>query len=299
VTRRPTRLALAALLLAAVPASLLAASAPALAQATDPVRAQLEARILQLEEEVRKLTGRVEQLEYQQQQLVNRMDRLVGAVDERLRAVEPGQQTAQAGNEAGGARTSEAPTAPSAPLSPGPEARRPPPSQARAQAPAPDVDQDAAAAQGHVLGAIPRDLALNPPTPPPPPGAADVGYEGALRLLQASKWTEAQQAFQGFLDKSPKDPRAPNAAYWLGETYYVGKDYQNAAAVFARNYKTYGADSPKAPDNLLKMGMSLAMLGKKAEACQVFGELTKRHPNAPAPVKQTLARERAADGCTG
>ena len=297
MTRRPLRLALAALLLAGGPAGLLAGSAPAVAQATGPVRAQLEARILQLEEEVRKLTGRIEQLEYQQQQLVNRMDRLVGAVDERLRAVEPGQQTAQAGNEAGGARTSEAPTAP---LSPGPEARRPP-SQARAPATAPGVDQDAAAAQGHVLGAIPRDLALNPPAPPPAvtPGVSDVGYDGALRLLQASKWPEAQQAFQGFLDKNPKDPRAPNAAYWLGETYYVGKDYQNAAAIFARNYKTYGPDAPKAPDNLLKLGMSLAALGQKDKACVAFAELAKRHPNAPTPVKQALTRELAGAGCTG
>ena len=47
--------------------------------------------------------------------------------------------------------------------------------------------------------------------------------------------------------QDPKDPRAANAAYWLGETYYVSKDYQNAAAVFARNYKTYGANSQKAP----------------------------------------------------
>ncbi len=268
--------------------------APALAQATDPVRAQLEARILQLQEEVRQLTGRVEQLEYQQQQLGDRMDRLVGAVDDRLRAVEPGQQPAQASNERAG---------PQSPLSSGPpsgaEARRPPP-QARAQATAPDVDQDAAAAQGHVLGAIPRDLALNPPTPPPtPPGAVDVGYEGAQRLLQAGRWTEAQQAFQAFLDKNPKDPRAANAAYWLGETYYVSKDYQNAAAVFARNYKTYGADSQKAPDNLLKLGMSLSALGQKDKACVAFAELTKRHPNAPTPVKQTLARERATAGCTG
>ena len=162
------------------------------------------------------------------------------------------------------------------------------------------MDQDAAAAQGHVLGAIPRDLALNPPTPPPtPPGAVDVGYEGAQRLLQAGRWTEAQQAFQAFLDKNPKDPRAANAAYWLGETYYVSKDYQNAAAVFARNYKTYGADSQKAPDNLLKLGMSLSALGQKDKACVAFAELTKRHPNAPTPVKQTLARERATAGCTG
>ena len=123
-------------------------------------------------------------------------------------------------------------------------------------------------------------------------------YDGALQLLQRGDWPSAQRAFEGFLQRNPKDALAPNAAYWLGETFYIRKDYTNAAAVFARNYRNYGPESAEAPDNLLKLGMSLAALGDRTRACQTFSELDRRHADAPAPIKQSLVRERAAAGCS-
>ena len=95
----------------------------------------------------------------------------------------------------------------------------------------------------------------------------------------------------------PDDARAPTASYWLGETYFFRKDYPTAASVFARNYRTYGEVAPRAPDNLLKLGMSLAAMGDRDKACQTFAELAKRHPNAPAPIRQALSREKSAAGC--
>ena len=67
--------------------------------------------------------------------------------------------------------------------------------------------------------------------------------------------------------------------------------------MFARNYRTYGQDAPRAPDNLLKLGMALAAMGDRDKACQTFAELGKRHPNASAPIRQALSREKTAAGC--
>jgi tol-pal system protein YbgF len=128
-------------------------------------------------------------------------------------------------------------------------------------------------------------------------GTARQSYDAAMGLLQSANWDAAQQAFESFLSSYPKDALAPNAAYWLGETYYVRKDYPNAAATFARNYRTYGPDAPKAADELLKLGMSLAALGDKQKACETYAELQKRHPDAGIAVRQALVRERAAAGC--
>jgi tol-pal system protein YbgF len=167
---------------------------------------------------------------------------------------------------------------------------------------------------GGIQALPPATAAAEPPPPasePAPPVAtapaptaelpADATpqqrYEAALQLLQDGRWDEAEQAFQQFIEANPEDPLASNAAYWLGETFYIRKDYSEAAAVFARNYRTYGPESPKAPDNLLKLGMSLAALGDSQRACQTFAELESRHPNAPAPIKQTLLRERTTAGC--
>ena len=149
-----------------------------------------------------------------------------------------------------------------------------------------------------MLGTIPEDAlrgqpAVKAPTLPAPspdgvgvqarlqPEGADATYKGALDLLQAGKWADAEQAFTSFVQDYPDDPRAPTASYWLGETYFFRKDYPTAASVFARNYRTYGDDAPRAPDNLLKLGMSLAAMGDRDKACQTFGELDQAAPQRP------------------
>jgi TolA-binding protein len=77
----------------------------------------------------------------------------------------------------------------------------------------------------------------------------------------------------------------------------VRKNYAAAAAAFARNYRTSGRTAATAPDNLLKLGMSLEGLGEKDQACLSYGELNKEFPDAPVHIQQALARERARAGC--
>ena len=96
-----------------------------------------------------------------------------------------------------------------------------------------------------------------------------------------------------FVQRYPNDPLAGNAQYWLGETYYVRKDYENAATAFAEGYQKY-PESGKAADNLLKLGMSLGNLGKKSEACSAFARLDRDFPTAPANVKDRVGRAAAA-----
>ncbi|HEX6012122.1 MAG TPA: tol-pal system protein YbgF [Geminicoccaceae bacterium] len=266
-----------------------------LAQLQEPAlrTAALEVRIARLEEELRRLTGRIEEVEYDQRQLAARMDRFVADLDARLPA-------------AAGDLGSVAPPA----VAPGQQAAAPPALETP-EPPVSGIEPDAAARQGYVLGTIPEDALRGlpaprtPELPAPTPGAqarlqpqeADAGYQSALDLLQAGRWADAEQAFTTFVQEHPDDARAPNASYWLGETYFFRKDYPTAAAVFARNYRTYGETGPRAPDNLLKLGMALAAMGDRDRACQTFAELAKRHANAPAPIRQALSRERSAAGC--
>jgi tol-pal system protein YbgF len=249
-----------------------------LAQLQEPASrtAALEARLGRMEEDLRRLTGRIEELEYRQTQLSARLDRLENQ-----------------------AATAAAPQPPAPPA-----VLRPQPPPAAAAAP-PAVEPDAAARQGYVLGTLPPDVlrggpsAGERPSPPLPrqPGTPDEAYQQGLELLQAGRWPEAEQAFAAFVAAKPEDARAPTAAYWQAETHFFRRDYETAAAMFARNYRSYGEDAPRAADNLLKLGMSLAALGDRERACQTFGELAKRHPDAPAPIRQALSRERAAAGC--
>ena len=118
-----------------------------------------------------------------------------------------------------------------------------------------------------------------------------------MELLRAGDYGGAERGLQLFLELNPDHPLAANAAYWLAETYYVRKNYAAAAAAFARNYRSYGKSAPKAPDNLLKLGMSLEGLGEKDKACLSYAELDKEFPNAPVHIQQALARERARADC--
>jgi tol-pal system protein YbgF len=253
------------------------------AQVEDPQqRARLEVRLLQLEEELRRLTGRVEQLEFGQHEVEGRIDRLIADLDARLRALEQGGPPPEGGQ-------SEAMPAPEA---------RPAGSTAEAPPEAPAGEQ--------TLGQVPQSAILGLPRPDPstietPPRTTSLSpqaqYDSAMELLRAGDYAGAENGLQLFLELNPDHPLASNAAYWQAETYYVRKNYAAAAAAFARNYRTYGDDVTKAPDNLLKLGMSLQGLGETDKACLSYTELAKEFPNAPAHIEQAVVRERSRAGC--
>jgi tol-pal system protein YbgF len=245
--------------------------------------ARFEVRLAQLEEEIRRLTGRIEQLEFGQRTLEQRIDELVQDLDRRLLALE--------GNAGGGARDTSALDQPAPPEPVEPEAA---------------AGSEVPAGGEATLGSVPESALSELPRPDPesiapPPAVAALPpqqqYDAAMQLLRAGDYAGAEGGLQVFLDLNPDHALAPNAAYWLAETHYVRKSYAAAAAAFARNYRVYGKEDTKAPDNLLKLGMSLASLQETEKACRTYDELDTEFPNAPAHIQQALARERARAGC--
>jgi tol-pal system protein YbgF len=138
------------------------------------------------------------------------------------------------------------------------------------------------------------------PSPGTPPAAAggngDQMYHDAMKKLQDGDNAGAERGFKVFLQSNPKHTLAGNAQYWLGETYYARKDYQNAMTAFAEGYKNYKA-SPKGPDNLLKLGITLAVMGRKSDACQIFSKFSHDYPRAPDLQKRRVDQERQKNGC--
>ena len=139
--------------------------------------------------------------------------------------------------------------------------------------------------------------------PPPPPSAAapsaaggDQLYNDAFKKLQDGDYAGAERGFKAFLQSNPKHTLAGNAQYWLGETYYARRDYQDAMTAFAEGYKVYRT-SPKGPDNLLKLGVTLAVLGRKPDACAVFAKFSQDYPRATDLQKRRVEQERQKNGC--
>jgi tol-pal system protein YbgF len=121
-------------------------------------------------------------------------------------------------------------------------------------------------------------------------------YETAYGHLLQRDYGAAEAAFNEFLLRHPNDPLAGNAQYWLGESLYVRGQYRAAAGAFLKGYQTYNR-SAKAPENLLKLAMSLQRLGQKDAACSSYSELATKFPSAPTHVKNTAQTERQRAGC--
>lgn len=137
------------------------------------------------------------------------------------------------------------------------------------------------------------------PTPTPPAGGAanaDQLYDEAIKKLQEGDYAAAERGFKTFIQRNPQSRLAGNAQYWLGETYYARRDYNNALTAFAEGYKVYKT-SPKGPDNLLKLGITMAVMGRKPDACAVFARFSQDYPRATDLQKRRIEQERQKNGC--
>ena len=125
---------------------------------------------------------------------------------------------------------------------------------------------------------------------------AKSAYNAAYDLLKDLKYEQAQKALLDFLEKYPDHELAGNAQYWLGETFYVRRMYEDAAIAFATGFKKY-KNSTKSPDNLLKLGLSMQQLDKKKEACTAFKSLKKEFSSASALILERAEKEAEKLGC--
>ena len=121
-------------------------------------------------------------------------------------------------------------------------------------------------------------------------------YDFAFEFLKRQDYPKAEATLRDFLKKHPKDPLAGNAQYWLGETYYVRGDFQQAAVEFMAGYQKYPKTN-KGPDNLLKLGMSLAKLNQNDGACTALGRLEKDYPDAGDALLKSAKGERTRLKC--
>ncbi len=160
-------------------------------------------------------------------------------------------------------------------------------------------------------GATPND-APQPLAPLPPHGDAPAPsqgltagipnsdaqslYEQGYGAILQRDYGAAETAFRQLIAFYPNDPLAGSAQYWIGESYYVRGQYKSAADAFVKGYKKYKSGD-KAPDTLLKLGMSLAELGQKDAACSTFGELAAKYPQAPEHILDQAKGERKKAGC--
>ncbi|MEZ5812503.1 MAG: tol-pal system protein YbgF [Rhizobiaceae bacterium] len=257
-----------------------------LAQATDP-------RVVQLEEQVRQMTGRIEELNFLLLQMQEQLRRMQEDNDFRFQQLEGGgtndpERKSQAGTDEnrvadGGA----AATRGAAPRDLGKIVINPDGSIKGATLGEPmDLrgDGNGASPDETVVAALPE---TNDP---------EELYSNAYEFVLSGDYRTAEAAFREHIERFPGDQRAADARYWLGEAILSQQRPAEAAEVFLAASREF-PDSRKAPDMLLKLGMSLAALGQRDIACATFKEVGVRYPGASDLLKGRVTQEQAIAGC--
>lgn len=288
------------------------AALTALALVTAPASAQMATsdlvmRLDALENQVRQLTGQVEQLQYRNQQL-EQMLRMSQPQGQDMTAATPARpqvqppMQAQAQPPAAPGRRSDVYDPNLNPNLPG--APRPLGSLPAGQPSAPLGPQIAAEEPGLQRGmrepGQPLDLStmgnaqqraggqyasVAPPTASPR-DQFDLGYG----YIQRKDYQLAEDAFRDFIRRFPSDRLTADANFWLGESLFQRQRYRDAAESFLAVSTKYET-SAKAPDSLLRLGQSLAAMGERDAACATLGEVERKYPRAPLPVRQGAERE--------
>ena len=106
---------------------------------------------------------------------------------------------------------------------------------------------------------------------------AEKQYEFAVSFMKIGDYETAEFALKEFIEKNKDHDLAGNAQYWYGETFRIRQLYSDAATAYLDGYQNY-PKSKKAPDNLLKLGITLVQLGEKDQGCSMILGVKKQYP---------------------
>ena len=121
-------------------------------------------------------------------------------------------------------------------------------------------------------------------------------YEFAVSFMKIGDYETAEFALKEFIQKNKDHDLAGSAQYWYGETFRIRQLYSDAASAYLDGYQNY-PKSKKAPDNLLKLGITMVQLGEKDQGCKMILGLKKEYPKASKSVLQKAQYEQKKFKC--
>lgn len=122
---------------------------------------------------------------------------------------------------------------------------------------------------------------LPPGQLPVPGGSDDDNYRAAFELIKEQRYDAAEIAFREFLVAFPESDNAPNAQYWLAESYYVRNQYEAALTAFRKVIADF-PQSRKVVDALLKVGYCNYELGRWDAAKTALAQVQSDYPDTTA-----------------
>ena len=155
---------------------------------------------------------------------------------------------------------------------------------AEAATPPPAMPSAPALEPAHHSGASSATVTPHVPAAAGNTQVASVGdreaYERILNRFKEGDLDNARQGFAEFLVRHPHSDYAPNARFWLGESYYGKKDYPKAIDAYDQvqlNHPT----SEKVPAALLKKGYAYLALKDRKRAASALKQVIDLYPRSP------------------
>ncbi|WP_320005794.1 tol-pal system protein YbgF [Maridesulfovibrio sp.] len=147
----------------------------------------------------------------------------------------------------------------------------------------------------------PVQTASKPAVSTPVPSAASgpsVGnddlYKEGVRLVMNDQPVKARVLLEKYLAANPSAKLAPNALYWIGETYYSEKGFAQSILKFKEVSRRFPKAS-KVPAAMLKIGLAYDKLGDRENALFYLRTLIEEYPKSD-PAKIGRERLRTIEG---
>ena len=109
-------------------------------------------------------------------------------------------------------------------------------------------------------------------------------FETAYTFYKAENYQNAATAFRDFLKSYPQSVHEANVTYWMGNSYYLMKDYKNALSSYEALVNKY-QDHPRAPEAMLNIAECQLELNNKATARKTLKQLISQFPGSDASDK--------------
>jgi tol-pal system protein YbgF len=236
-------------------------SAPLAAQqAESSVTANLVLQVQELQDEVRTLRGRLEEQDREIENLKRRQRDQYLDLDQRISDLRNSQPVVPAGAPSQSASRQGPSATPAEPAGGEVPAVRAP---IESQSAVTGIGQPQAQSQAAAAS----------------PEAEKDAYDQAFQALKDLRYADAAEEFQAFLTRYPNSEYSDNAQYWLGESYYVTRNYDLALGAFQDLLDTF-PESPKAPDALLKIGYTHYELEQWDSARSALTQVQEKYPES-------------------
>jgi tol-pal system protein YbgF len=102
-------------------------------------------------------------------------------------------------------------------------------------------------------------------------------YKDAYETFHRGDLEGARRKFQAFLKQYSNTELSDNAQFWIGETYYLKKDFERAILEYEKAVVKY-PEGDKIPAALFKQALAFLELGDKTNARNLLKRVIEKYP---------------------